>query len=47
MPHHSKPTPLVAPRRDWTETASLILTAIGAGYFTGHLIVAAVRSALS
>lgn len=32
---------------DWTETACLVLVAIGTGYFTGHLIVAGVRAALS
>lgn len=50
--HHTPPVlptlfPIEEAHRDWTETACLILTAIGTGYFTGHLIVALVRGALS
>ena len=39
--------PVADEPRDWTETACLILTAIGTGYFTGHMIVAFVRGAIS
>lgn len=52
MPHRHAPPVIetlfpIEEARDWTETACLILTAIGTGYFTGHLIVALVRGALA
>ena len=39
--------PIENEARDWTETACCILAAVGTGYFTIHLIVAAVRASLS
>lgn len=53
-PNDPQPTPIAetlfpieSEARDWTETACCILAAGGTGYFTIHLIVAAVRASLS
>ncbi|WP_294195888.1 hypothetical protein [uncultured Sphingomonas sp.] len=39
--------PVEDARRDWTETAALILVAIGAIYFVAHFAVAYLRGPLS